>query len=153
MSICLRYSKNRPEAQEIVNDGFIKVFTNLDKYSDTLSFKGWLRRIMINASIDFFRRNEKHYHAIDIIHAQGVMVNEESISKLSEAEIMQAVQHLPSSYRIVFNLYVVEGYKHEEIAQKLDISVGTSKSNLAKARMKLKLIMKNLYGETCRNYG
>ena len=153
MSICLRYSKNRQEAEEIVNDGFIKILTNLDKYNLNLSFKGWLRRIMINSAIDFFRRNEKHYHSLDIVYAQNVSVSADGIKNLSEAEIMAVVQELPPSYRIVFNLFVVEGYKHEEIGQKLGISIGTSKSNLAKARMKLKMMLQSLYGENIRTYG
>ncbi|MCB0846232.1 MAG: sigma-70 family RNA polymerase sigma factor [Bacteroidetes bacterium] len=153
MSICLRYSKNRQEAEEIVNDGFIKVLTNLDKYNVNLSFKGWLRRIMINSAIDFFRRNEKHYNSMDIVYAQNVSVSAEGVKNLAEAEIMDLVQQLPPSYRIVFNLFVVEGYKHEEISQKLGISVGTSKSNLAKARMKLKLMLQSIYGEEVKAYG
>lgn len=153
MSICLRYSRDREEAKEIVNDGFVKVFTKLDKYTDSMSFKGWMRRIMINSAIDFYRKNEKHYHSMDIVYAQGVSVDEEGVSKLSEEEIMNAVQQLPPSYRIVFNLYVVEGFKHEEISYKLNISIGTSKSNLAKARMKLKTMLISMYGENCRSYG
>ena len=153
MSICLRYSKNRQEAEEIVNDGFIKVLSNLDKFNVNLSFKGWVRRIMINSSIDFFRRNEKHYHSLDIVYAQNVSVSAQGLHNLSEEEIMKVVQDLPPSYRIVFNLFVVEGYKHNEIAQKLGISAGTSKSNLAKARMKLKVMLKSLYGENIRTYG
>ena len=153
MSICLRYSKNRQEAEEIVNDGFIKILSNLDKYNVNLSFKGWLRRIMINTSIDFFRKNEKHYNSLDIVYAQNVSVSAEGLKKLSEEEIMNVVQNLPPSYRMVFNLFVVEGYKHDEIAQKLGISVGTSKSNLAKARMKLKIMLQSLYRENVRTYG
>ena len=145
MSVCLRYSRNREEAQEIVNDGFMKVFTRLDKYNDSLSFQGWLRRIMVNSSIDFYRRNEKHYNHLDIVHASDVSSDADSISQLSEQEIMAAVQLLPPAYRMVFNLYAIEGYKHDEIAHKLGISSGTSKSNLAKARMKLKKALEETY--------
>lgn len=145
MSVCLRYSRNREEAQEIVNDGFMKVFTRLDKYNDSLSFQGWLRRIMVNSAIDFYRRNEKHYNHMDIVHASDVSTNADSISQLSEQEIMEAVQQLPPAYRMVFNLYAIEGYKHDEIAHKLGISAGTSKSNLAKARMKLKKVLEETH--------
>jgi RNA polymerase sigma-70 factor (ECF subfamily) len=144
MGICLRYSRTRQEAIEILNDGFLKIFTKLDKYSPGLSFKGWLRKVMINSAIDYFRRNEKHYHALDISHAHYESTNENILDQLSEQEIIAAIQRLPPSYRMVFNLFVIEGYKHEEIANMLNISVGTSKSNLAVSRNKLQ---KMLLGE------
>ena len=141
MGICLRYSRTREEAVEILNDGFIKIFTKLDHYSKGLSFKGWLRRVLINSAIDYFRRNERHYHSLDISHVYYESASENIIDKLSEEVIIAAIQRLPPSYRMVFNLYVIEGYTHEEIANQLNISVGTSKSNLAIARNKLKKIL------------
>lgn len=151
ISICLRYSHNREEAQEIVNDGFVKVFVNLDKYTDGLSFKGWVRRIMINAAIDFYRKHEKHNRMLDIEHAETHSVEADGISQLTQEEIMAAVQHLPPSYRFVFNLYVIEGYKHDEISTKLGISTGTSKSHLAKARARLKKYLEAMYNEKTRS--
>jgi RNA polymerase sigma factor (sigma-70 family) len=141
MGICLRYSRSRDEAIEILNDGFLKIFTKLNNYSPGLSFKGWFRKIMINSAIDYFRRNEKHYHAMNISHAYYESTNEDIMDHLSEQEIIGAIQRLPPSYRIVFNLFVIEGYKHEEIAEMLNISVGTSKSNLAVSRNKLQKIL------------
>jgi len=141
MGVCLRYSRTREEAVEIVNDGFIKIFTKLDKYSKGLSFKGWLRRVMINSAIDYFRKNEKHYHSLDISHGHYETTNENVLDHLAAEEIIKAIQGLPPSYRMVFNLFVIEGYKHEEIANQLNISVGTSKSNLAIARNKLQKIL------------
>lgn len=145
MGISLRYSRTKDEAIEIVNDGFMKVFTKLDKYSKGLSFKGWLRKIMIHCAIDYFRRNEKHYHSMDISYAQyhDDPSTETILDKLSAEEILKAVQTLPPSYRMVFNLYAIEGFNHEEIASNLSISVGTSKSNLSIARDKLKRILIN----------
>lgn len=137
MGVCLRYSRTREEAIEILNDGFVKIFTKLNKYTKGLSFKGWLRKIMINVAIDYFRRNEKHYRGVDISYVRYEEVSASALDQLSEKEIIEAVQQLPPSYRMVFNLYVIEGYKHEEIAQQLNISIGTSKSNLAVARNKL----------------
>ena len=137
MGICLRYSRTREEAIEILNDGFVKIFTKLNKYTKGLSFKGWVRKVMINAAIDYFRRHEKHYHGVDISYVRNEEVNASALDQIAEKEILEAVRQLPPSYRMVFNLYVIEGYKHEEIAQQLDISVGTSKSNLAVARNKL----------------
>lgn len=141
MGICLRYSRSRDEAIEILNDGFIKILSKIDKYSPGLSFKGWLRKVMINTAIDYFRRNEKHYQSLDISHVQYESSAETVFDKLGEQDIIAAIQLLPPSYRMVFNLYVIEGFKHEEIANQLNISVGTTKSNLAIARNKLKRIL------------
>ncbi|MEQ8245042.1 sigma-70 family RNA polymerase sigma factor [Fulvivirga sp.] len=141
MGICLRYSNHREEAVEIVNDGFMKVFNNLDKYTFGKSFKAWMRRIMVNASIDYYRKNEKHYHSLDIAYANYQETEETALEMLSAQEIIAAIQKLPASYRVVFNLFAIEGYKHEEIAAKLNITAGTSKSNLSIARDKLRKIL------------
>lgn len=145
IGVCLRYSRTREEATEILNDGFIKIFSKLHLYSPGLSFKGWIRKVMINSAIDYFRRNEKHYHSLDISHVQFQSTDESALDHLSETEIISAIQLLPPSYRMVFNLHVIEGFKLEEIANKLNISVGTAKSNLAVARNKLKKAL--LYGQ------
>lgn len=147
MGVCLRYSRNREEALEIVNDGFVKIFTNLKRYSHGHSFKSWLRKIMINASIDYFRRNEKHYHSLNISYVQPEDYAESALDKISADEIIAQVQRLPASYRMVFNLYVIEGYKHDEIASLLDISTGTSKSNLSIARSKLRKLLLGEQGD------
>jgi RNA polymerase sigma-70 factor (ECF subfamily) len=141
MSVCLRYSKTREEAIEILNDGFYKIFTKLGKHDKTFSFKGWLRKVMINSAIDYFRRNEKHYNGLDISYLKYSPTTVSVIDDLSEQEIVEAIRQLPPSYRIVFNLYVIEGFNHEEIASQLSIGVGTSKSNLAMARNKLRKIL------------
>ncbi len=112
--------------------------SNADKYIPSLSFRGWLRKIMINACIDNYRRNEKHYHNVDISHMKIEQLTPDILSNMSEEVIIRAIQQLPPSYQIVFNLHAIEGYQHDEIAQKLNISVGTSKSNLNVARTKLK---------------
>ncbi len=142
MGICLRYSQHREEAVEILNDGFVKIFTKLQHYTPGLSFKGWLRKIMIHTAIDHFRQQAKHSHHVEISFAsQYVAESATALDQLSEKEILEAIQSLPPSYRIVFNLFVIEGYKHEEIARQLDIGVGTSKSNLAIARTKLQKML------------
>ena len=141
MGICLRYSHTHEEAVEMLNDGFVKIFTKLHQYTPGLSFKGWLRKVMINAAIDYYRRHEKHHHQVDISFARHLTERAVALDQLSTQEILQAVQQLPPSYRIVFNLYVIEGYKHEEISRQLSISVGTSKSNLSIARTKLQKIL------------
>ena len=129
-----------------MNDGFVKIFSKMDHYTKGLSFKGWLRKVMINTAIDYYRRNEKHYHSLDITHAQYQYAYESVLDHLSEKEIIEAIQGLPPSYRMVFNLYAIEGFKHEEIAEKLGISVGTSKSNLSMARSKLQRVLSQNFG-------
>lgn len=144
MSICLRYARNQRDAKEVVNDGFLKIFNELSyfkpRYEDiTGSLKGWIRQIMIHTAIDHFRKNYKHqfYSEVEAAVFQIEDRSESSIDKMSYDEIINKVQQLSPIYRTVFNLYVIDGYKHEEIAKRLNISVGTSKSNLAKARMNI----------------
>ncbi len=144
MTICSRYARNREEAKEIMNDGFIKVFTKLDQYNLSHSFKAWLNRIMVNTSIDHYRKYQSQPRTVDLIHAQHIESSQNVLENLSSKDILNLVQLLSPSYRMVFNLYVVEGFKHHEIAEKLGISTGTSKSNLAKARLKLKLMIHTL---------
>lgn len=142
MTICSRYARGPEEAKEILNDAFLKVFTKIDLYSPHLSFKGWLNRIMVNTSIDYFRKNQTLPPLVDIVHAQHHETGiEDAVQALSAAEMLQMVQQLPPAYRMVFNLYVVEGFTHPEIAERLGVSVGASKSNLAKARAKLKTMI------------
>ncbi|MEM7658593.1 MAG: sigma-70 family RNA polymerase sigma factor [Bacteroidota bacterium] len=153
MGICLRYARTREEAQEIVNDGFMKIFTQLDKFQQHGAFKGWLRRIMINASIDHFRKHQKHYNGQDIAQIYDLTIPSEGVGRLGEQELIRLVQKLPPSYRVTFNLYVMEGYKHHEIAKQLGISEGTSKSNLAKARQKLRAMLRKVDPDKAEAYG
>ena len=144
MSICLRYAQSKEEAQEVMNDGFLKVFTKLDTFDRQKSFQMWLRRIMINTSIDYYRRRDKNTQPYDINNAKHTPDGSDVIGEITEKEILDMVQELPQSYRMVFNLYVIEGYKHEEIASMLGVHVGTSKSNLAKARKHLQNKIKKI---------
>jgi RNA polymerase sigma factor (sigma-70 family) len=138
MGICLRYAANHYQAAEIMNQGFLKVFTNLDKYSTEKPFKAWLGRIMINTSINYYRSNLKMSQMEDLEKAEGVIHNDLPDSKLTYDDLIAMVHQLPQAYRTVFNLFAIEGYTHEEIGKLLNISEGTSKSNLFKAREKLK---------------
>lgn len=137
MSICLRYTSNQYEASEVLNDGFFKVFTNLDKYDSSRPFKAWLSRIMHNTSIDYYRANLKMAAMEDLDKAGDVETDVSIENKLGYEDLLALVQCLPSSYRVVFNLYEIDGYSHDEIAQMLGISTGTSRSNLYKAKHKL----------------
>ncbi|UKJ07606.1 RNA polymerase sigma factor [Solitalea lacus] len=137
MSICLRYAGNKYEADEIINEGFYKVFINIKKYDQSRPFKAWLRTIMQHSSIDYIRVNIKRVLEDD--YEQAAMAEEAPMieGKLAYEELLMLIQQLPAAYRAAFNLFVIDGYSHEEIAALLHISAGTSKSNLFKARMKL----------------
>lgn len=142
MSICLRYATNHAEAQDVLHEGFIKVFKNLHKYQTGTSLNSWISRIMVNTSIDHYRKNVRR-RTEDIETAFSLSTSEaDAISKLAEKEILKAVQKLSPAYRLVFNLYVIEGFSHKEVAEKLGITSSTSRSNLVKARGKLKAMLK-----------
>ncbi len=143
-SICVRYSRNMAEAKEVVNDGFMKVFAKINQYQQDAPFKGWLRKIMINASIDQYRKELKHQHHAPIELAASSSVQAEAITLLSHEELMQLVQQLSPAYRAVFNLYAIDGHTHEEIGKLIGISPGTSKSNLMKARENLRDMLLHL---------
>lgn len=158
MSICERYSGNNDDAVEILNDGFLKVFKEINKYhpayADTIaSFKGWVRKIMVYTAIDHYRKIKKHLNGhVDPVTLQIASSQETALDKLSYQEILNAVQGLSPAYRTVFNLFVMEGMSHDEISRKLGIAEGTSKSNLAKARMHLqKILLRQNEQEYTRN--
>lgn len=138
MTICLHYSKNREEAQEVLNDGFFKAFEHLDKYDPALSFKGWLRRLLVNTAIDYYRRYHRNRPVMEVIMDVEPSANfSTGFDQLALDDLLAMVQQLTPMYRLVFNLYVLEGFKHEEIAEQVGISVGASKSNLSRAKEKL----------------
>jgi RNA polymerase sigma-70 factor (ECF subfamily) len=145
MALCLRYAKNRDEAKDILHEGFMKVFTSLKTYNNSGSFEGWIRRILVNTAIDFIRKNRHEYLIVNTVYAnegataKSVELEDEDIFRnIQQEDIIQAIQSLSPAYRTVFNLYVLENFSHKEIADKLDISEGTSKSNLSKAKFNLK---------------
>jgi RNA polymerase sigma factor (sigma-70 family) len=149
MSICSCHTNNDEDAVEILNDGFLKVFTQIKNFTPSYSnemnsFKGWLRKIMVYTAIDHFRKNQKHAGGTELDPAMSIVSNVSAVDKLSYDEIIRFIQKLPPAYRMAVNLFIVEGLSHEEISQHLHISVGTSKSNLNKAR---KLLQKILYHE------
>lgn len=148
MAICDRYVNNQDDALEILNDGFLKIFKEIHHYKPAYkdvisSFKGWLRKIMVYTAIDHFRKYQKHQlvASLDDVVYHVPSVSDDAINKLSYDEIIRAVQDLSPGYRAVFNLFVIEEFSHEEIAGHLGISVGTSKSNLSKARRQLQKIL------------
>lgn len=150
MSITLYYADSRDEAAEILNDGFLKVFQNIKSFDQNRPFKPWFRRILINTAIDYFHKHKKHKQSERFeLHENSIAASEKIISGISYREIIELVQKLSPVYRTVFSLYVIEGYKHKEVAEVLNISVGTSKSNLHKAKQNLKeMLVKEFKLET-----
>lgn len=150
MAICDRYTKRKEDAVEIFNDSFLKVFKEIHRFKPAYadegnSFKGWIRQIIIHTAIDHCRKNNKHYFTSEIEESNVYIPDsdENALDRISYDEIIQAVKKLSQSYRTVLNLFIIDGFSHEEIARKLDISIGTSKSNLFKARQQLQKILKN----------
>ncbi len=145
MGICLRYASSEDEALDILHEGFIKVFKNIAQYQAGTSLGAWIRRIMVNTAIDYYRKNIRR-RTEDIEQAYDISSDTaDAVSQCTEQEILGAVQQLSPAYRAVFNLYVIEGYSHKEIAAMLDITESTSRSNLVKARMKLKDLLSSRY--------
>ena len=138
MAICLRYASDRDEAAEIMNTGFFKVFTKIESFDSSRPFKAWLGRIMTNTSIDHYRANLKMAYSEDLETAEHLDDGTYTDSNLNYQDLLALIQKLPQAYRTVFNLFAIDGYSHEEIADMLNINIGTSKSNLFKARQKLK---------------
>ncbi|HEX5026705.1 MAG TPA: sigma-70 family RNA polymerase sigma factor [Agriterribacter sp.] len=136
MGVCMWYTRNREEAEEVLQDGFMRVFTYLHTYSGEGSFEGWIRKIMVNAALLKYRNKSSRLWVVTGFDAELHDLAEEAtfINNYDKAELVKLVQTLPPAYRMVFNLFVLEGFKHREIATALNISEGTSKSNLADAR-------------------
>jgi RNA polymerase sigma-70 factor (ECF subfamily) len=146
MSVCLRYAPTRDSALEVLNDGFLKVFTRLDQYDPAQPFKGWLRRIMINAAVDHYRQEVRHHNQENLDQADQLVATDtiDAYSQLAHEDLLMLIQRLSPAYRLVFNLYVMDGFTHEEIAGQLGISIGASKSNLARARENLRQLLKQI---------
>jgi len=150
MKICLRYAESKDEAIEMVNDGFLKVFTHIQRFDGSRPFQSWLSTIMINTSIDYYRARIKRLKMEELNNTNDSEDTENILSKLNYGDLIKFVQKLSVSYRTVFNLFVIDGYSHEEIAKMLSISVGTSKSNLFKARQQLKEMLRESAGTYLR---
>lgn len=143
MAVCLRYERNKEDAEELVNMGFLKIVTKLDKYNSSIPFEAWIRRVMINTVIDEFRRRKKEQETIEYTdfddhhHHKQVEMNEADL-RFDAEELEQMLHNLPNVTQKVFNLHVIDGYSHKEVSDMLEISVGTSKWHVSNARKLLK---------------
>lgn len=149
MTVASRYASNRDDAAEIMNDAFVRTMQNLDKFNRELPFKAWFGKILVNCAINHYRRfTVRRLDTQPITYAEEQSFDSNVLSHLSAQDILALVQKLPQAYRVVFNLYAIEGYSHAEIGEKLGIAEGTSKSNLFKARAKLIKMLEDANNET-----
>ncbi len=145
-SICMRYTSFTEDAEEVLNEGFLKVFTNLKSYDPTYPFKAWLRTIMINTAISYNRKYKKHSRdRIDLEDAQYLCLDDDIVGDITADEILKMIGQLKPLYRDVFLMYAVDGYNHREIAEMLDINEATVRSQYARARMQLKSLVSAEY--------
>lgn len=145
-NICLMYADSEDSANDILQDGFIKVFRNLKKFKFEGSFEGWIRRIIVNTALEHYRKKKRETEALQTIGEFSNLVMEEIIDKINAKELVKLVNQLPSRASMVLKLYAIEGYKHHEISQLMGISEGTSKSQLNRARQLLKEAITKLNG-------
>jgi RNA polymerase sigma-70 factor (ECF subfamily) len=142
-AVCMRYCRNRPEAEDLLQDGFVTIFTKIEQFQYNGSFEGWARKIFVNHALERYR-TESRMAMIDNLESVEYQLTEEENTEewvayqLSEADLLKLINDLPQQYRMVFNLYVLDGLSHKEISEKLGISEGTSRSNLLRARGILK---------------
>lgn len=142
--ICLRYSHDYHSAEDLLQEGFVKAFNNLDRFRGDGSFEGWLKRIFVNTAIEQFRKNQnKQVNPLNE-EIYNSPVQNGILEQLAADDLLKIIQLLPQGYRTVFNLYIIEGYSHREIAELLDISEGTSKSQLARARNHMQKLLKKI---------
>jgi RNA polymerase sigma factor (sigma-70 family) len=152
-AVCLRYSNNTDDARDLLQEGFIKVYRNLHRFRAEGSFEGWIRRVFVNSSIEHFRKKSVQIATVTDREESTIEDNDNSaLDNLAERDIINLIQELSPGYRTVFNLYVIEGYSHREIGEKLGISEGTSKSQLARARSILQKKVSQYLSDTKKTF-
>jgi RNA polymerase sigma-70 factor (ECF subfamily) len=150
-AICLKYSRDRAEAEDNLQDSFLTIFKKIDQYNNKGSLEGWLKRVTVNTTLQRYRKNKGVFDIVNEDYIEDVTIDVDN-DDVDIDFLLRCIQELPDRYRLVFNLYALDGYSHKEIAEMLDISAGTSKSNLARARMilkdKVKLYKSSLNSQT-----
>ena len=147
LSVCYRFAHNREDAEDMLQEGFIKVFGQIHTFQNKGAFEGWIRRIIVHTCINNLKKNKKFNESVDIIHATTIQVREESVPSIVQAkQVVECIRILPIGYRTVLNLYAIEGYSHKEIAEVLDIEESTSRSQYTRAKQMLEdiLVRKNI---------
>lgn len=148
MGVCLRYAANREEAEDLLQTGFIKVFDKMGSFKQEGSFEGWIRRIMVNNCLEQYRKSLRMLPVVDLESSGAQADPSFELKQLEAKDLLKLIQALSPGYRLVFNMYAIEGYSHKEIAAELNISEGTSKSQLARARQVLQQQINALEGYT-----
>ena len=143
-AVCLRYARHRAEAEDLLQEGFVRVFDKLDGFRMEGSLEGWIRRIMVHTCINHLRKRSVRDEVLGTDHVQERSVSPEAVANLGQQELMALIGELPAGYRAVFNLYAIEGYNHAEIAALMGFGESTSRSQLAKARQQLKRRLEEL---------
>lgn len=142
LSVCYRFGNNREDAEDMLQEGFIKVFTQIHTFQNKGAFEGWIRRIIVHTCINFLKKNKKFSNSIDLDQADYLEVKEETMpSVMQSRQIIECIRLLPVGYRTVLNLYALEGYSHKEIAEMLDIEESTSRSQYTRAKVMLEAIL------------
>ena len=141
LGICMRYVPDKNQAISCYNDGMLKVFNNLEKFDLSRDFKPWFKTILVNTILNYLRKENKTRNSVDLGYAINLGSNENTTSGLRYNDLLKIVQKLSTNYRTVFNMYVIDGYNHQEIAMKLNIKVSTSRSNLTRAKVKLRELL------------
>jgi RNA polymerase sigma factor (sigma-70 family) len=147
LSVCYRYAQNREDAEDMLQEGFIKVFTQIHTFQNRGAFEGWVRRIIVHTCINFLKKYKKFNESVDLAHAEYLKIKEETIPSIMQAkQVTECIRMLPMGYRTVLNLYAIEGYSHREIATMLEIEESTSRSQYTRAKSMLEniLIKKNI---------
>jgi RNA polymerase sigma factor (sigma-70 family) len=142
LGVCYRFAKNREDAEDMLQEGFIKVFTQLHQYRSEGALEGWIRRIIVHTCINVLKKNKKFSDSVDIIHATGVHIREDMIPAIMQAkQVVECIRLLPMGYRTVLNLYAIEGFSHREIANMLEVEESTSRSQYTRAKAMLEDIL------------
>ncbi len=146
MAVCLRYVSDRETARDILQDGFVKVFTNIESFAGQGSFEGWVRRIFVNCALEYLRKSDILRESMDLDESNDLVHPDASaLEDISAAELMQLVKELPAGFRTVFNMFAIEGYSHKEVGEALGITESTSRSQFTRARQLLQRRIKELY--------
>jgi len=142
LGVCYRFAKNKEDAEDMLQEGFIKVFTQLHQYRNEGALEGWIRRIIVHTCINVLKKNKKFSESVDIIYANNIHIKEDMIPSIMQAkQVVESIRMLPLGYRTVLNLYAIEGYSHKEIANLLDIEESTSRSQYTRAKVILEDIL------------
>ena len=142
LGVCYRYARNREDAEDMLQEGFMKIYAQIHQFRNTGALEGWIRKIIVHTCINILKKNKKFSDSVDLIHASGVQLNENNIPSMLQAkQVVECIRLLPMGYRTVLNLYAIEGFSHKEIGSILDIEESTSRSQYTRARGLLEEIL------------